>query len=702
MGKGMIAVALSLALFTSPAETGGAETGRAETGRAETGAAETGAKSGVDAGTNSGVFILGVDGMDPVILDRMIGEGRMPEFARLAREGTYQRLGTSTPPQSPVAWSSFVTGTNPGGHGIFDFVHRDPKTYQPISSATKPVESEPSFVRFFGYVIPLGGDVPENNRGAVPFWDILVEHNIDTEVYRIPANFPSPVSDAKVLAGMGTVDMRGGYGTYTWYTSKPIDRDDPKGDIQVVTVDDFDLDGTPDTASGVLKGPPDLFHLEPGQAPGPTDYLTVRVVFNIDPEHDTVLVRIDDDNLVLARGEWSDWVEVNFDALPMGLYSFAGIVRFYVKEVRPNLQIYASPVNISPADPSQPISSPENFAVELYESLGHYFTKGLPEQTDALKDGTFDDDDYLSQVALVQHDTESMLELALKRFSPGDFTFMYVSDLDLQCHMLWRHGDPKDPNASVHPAFEPHAAHGHEHAIEMLYENVDRLLGKTRAALGEDNILIVMSDHGFARYARKVHLNAWLRDQGYLVLKDGKKTGSIAGGDVDWSKTRAYALGFNGLYLNLAGREAQGIVAASDKEALQREVGEKLRALLDPQDGVQVVHRVDYTSEVYSGPRKAEAPDIIVGYNISYGGSDSNTLGEINEPQIEDNESRWSGNHLMAPDLVPGVLLSNRKLAAGEHNLTDVTVSILEHFGIGKPKQMVGHSFLQEGRANVR
>ena len=145
-----------------------------------------GALSHAEPAGRPGVFIMGVDGVDPVILSRMIDEGQLPNFAKLAREGSYQELGTSNPPQSPVAWSNFVTGMNPGGHGIFDFVHRDPSNYHPVSSATPAPEEDASALHFFGYVIPLGGSDPGNNRGGTPWWDMLVEKEVDVEVIRIP------------------------------------------------------------------------------------------------------------------------------------------------------------------------------------------------------------------------------------------------------------------------------------------------------------------------------------------------------------------------------------------------------------------------------------------------------------------------------------------------------------------------------------
>ena len=648
------------------------------------------------AQAGDGVFVLGVDGMDPVILQRMIREGKAPNLAKLAKQGSFDSLGTSYPPQSPVAWSNFVTGMNPGGHGIFDFIHRDPATYLPISSATPPIEDHGEFLEIFGYYIPLGTVEALNNRGGIPFWDLLHEAGVDVEIYRIPGNFPTPPSEAKVLDGMGTVDMRGGYGTYTLLTDRPLDKDDPKGDVQVVSLQDFDLDGVPDSASGVLRGAPDLFHLPPGQAPGDGDYLTARIEVKLDPEHEAAVVEIGSEAVLLAEGEWSEWVEVPFDALPYGMMPLMGTVRVYAKQLRPNLQIYISPVNISPTAPALPVSTPDDFATDIYDSMGYYYTQGMPEETDALKDRVFDDDDYVGQVALVQEDTERMLDMALDRFGPGDATFVYLSDIDLQCHMLWRHNDPKHPDAPVHPAMDDlGAAARHALDIEGYYADVDHLVGKTMEAVPEGTMVMVMSDHGFQPYTRKVHLNAWLRDNGYLALKEGARTGQIAIGDVDWSKTKAYGLGFNGLYLNIEGREAEGIVPPGKVDALAAELTQALTRWVDPERDANIVLEVVRSDEVYSGDRIAEAPDLIVGYDRNYGASDESTLGEITEGVLEDNTGRWSGNHLMSPRVVPGVVLVNRAIRQGDHDLTDLTATLLAHYGLPLAPGMVGESILR-------
>ncbi|HEY5657826.1 MAG TPA: alkaline phosphatase family protein, partial [Myxococcota bacterium] len=423
---------------------------------------------------------------------------------------------------------------------------------------------------------------------------------------------------------------------------------------------------------------------------GKNDYLTLGVTIHLSEARDAIVIEVGGRRALLRQGEWSDWLELGFDALPMGLSPVAGIVRFYAKELAPGFQIYASPVNISPAGPAVPLTSPDDFATEIYEALGFFYTQGMPEETDALKDGVFDDDDYLKQVSLVQDDNRRMVALALERFERGDATFVYFSDIDLQCHMLWRHGDPKYADAPPHPAHDPAVAPRHLHDIERFYRDVDRALGEVRRELPPEAFLVVMSDHGFQPFTRQLHLNAWLRDAGYLALKDGKRTGHIAVGDVDWPRTRAYGLGFNGLYLNIAGREGQGIVAPEDVDALVAELTAKIEAIRDPQSGRRVVLRVDRAADVYSGARRAEGPDLVVGYDAGYGASDESTLGEITEAVLDDNESRWSGNHLMSPDVVPGVLLVNRKLAGSGYELTDVTATLLAHYGVEKLPEMVG------------
>jgi predicted AlkP superfamily phosphohydrolase/phosphomutase len=667
--------------------------------------------------TAPSVFVLGIDGMDPVILRRLMDAGQMPSFSALAAAGTLQPLGTINPPQSPVAWSSFVTGRDPGGHGVFDFIHRDPHTYAPLSSSTlPPADDSPAYIKLGGFYIPLGGDEPQNTRGGLPFWDLLHAAGVPVQVYRMPGNFPVTPSDALTLSGMGTVDLRGEFGKFTWYVGDAFDHADLKArrlkaDLVKVEVEDTDADGTADTADTFLRGPPDFLRLPPGQLPGPDQYLTVPVRFALDPEDEAVWITAGSSECVLKEGEWSEWLPVSFDAAPMGLMPLSGIVRFYARSLRPKLEIYASPVNIDPAAPASPIATPDGAAEELAQAIGPFWTQGFPEEINALKDGLFSDDDYVRQVGLVHAEAEVMLDEALRRFGPGQCTFFYLSDIDLQCHMLWRHGDPKTPGAPAHPGFDPEVSPRHAHHVEDFYRNADRLLGKVHAALPPGALLMAISDHGFQAQTRQFHLNAWLRDEGYLVLKQGTTARSISPAvkdgshepdfdspdtQVDWGRTRAYGLGFNGLYLNLQGREARGCVAPADADALMAEIAAKLEAWRDPQGGRPAVRKVHRTRDIYHGERVAEAPDMVVGYDAGYGCSDASTLGAVTEAVIEDNAHGFTGNHLMDPDVVPGILLVNRRLSASGHDLLDVTATLLSRFGVPMADGMTGTPFLTD------
>ncbi|MBN1334377.1 MAG: alkaline phosphatase family protein, partial [Deltaproteobacteria bacterium] len=579
--------------------------------------------------------------------------------------------------------------------GIFDFVGRDLANGHPVTTTSRPLDPDdvPAALHLGGYVFPLGSADLLPNRSGTALWDVLAEAGVDVEVYRIPANYPPTPSRAKVLSGMGVPDLRGGYGVYTWITDeRPSNADTMKGDVQVVTVQDTDLDGTPDTVVTTLKGAPDVFHLEPGALPGPEDYLRSRVTFVLDPLEDVLLVRTDWGEAVVREGEWSPWMELVFEGLPLGLADFSGGVRFYAKEIRPSFRIYASPVNLWAADPAQSFSTPdEGFAEEVEARIGPYYTQGLPEEVNALKDGTLTDEEYLSEVALVQAETLAMLDMALERLDPGDFSFVYMSDLDLQCHMLWRYGDPKHPDAPPHPArpADPERLAG---IVERFYGHIDNVLAGLRPRLPDDVLLVIMSDHGFESQTWNVHVNAWLRDQGYLVLKDGKRTGQIAADDVDWSRTRAYNIGFNGVYLNLKDREAHGIVPPDEAPALAREIADRMEAWINEETGAHVIRRAFLASEAYTGPRLPEAPDIVVGFDREYAGSDESTLGEVTEDVLELNTSPWSGNHLMAPEVVPGVLLLDRPIGGEGWDLSDLAPTILNWYGIPVPPEMTGQA----------
>ena len=643
------------------------------------------------------VVVLGIDGLDPDILAKVIADHpeRMQNFAALVAEGGLHRLQTSTPPQSPVAWSNFITGLDPGGHGIFDFIHRDPQTREVATSVTKP-QAESNLALPGSWQLPLTGN-PESNRSSKAFWEILAEHGVAADVWRMPANFPVTPSKGWSFSGMMTPAIDSAYGEYHLFTTTPtIESVSTEGKIEFVQ-------RFGNTITTRLLGPPNPFQ-KSGERVG------IPLEISIDPQANAAVIKVAEQPLVLKPRQWSDFVRVSFPLLRAGVSSVAGTVRFYLRSLEP-FELYASPINIDPFDPVTPVSAPKSASATLAQAIGIYYTQGMPEDVNALKDKALSDEEFMLQSNLVHVEGERMLDYALTRWnrkSEGGFLFFYFSGVDLCSHMMWRHGDRE------HPAHDEAFARGEDESwthrpgstwsevLEDIYLRMDPVLGRIRAQLPKDALLVVMSDHGFESWHRKVNLNSWLVEQGYLVLKDGKTPGkgTALPRDVDWSKTRAYGLGFNGLYLNLAGREgakggAPGIVQrGAEAAALCAELKQKLEALRD--GDARPILRVDLASAIYHGARAAEAPDMIVGYNAGYGNSDASTLGRIPLEIIEDNKGgTFNGNHLMAPELVEGSLLTNGKVLPGSNGLEDLTVEILRQFGIQPGPGMRGHPVLR-------
>lgn len=616
------------------------------------------------------VIVLGIDGMDPNILQKLMDEGKMPTFAKLAREGTFTRLGTSIPPQSPVAWSDFITGMDPGGHGICDFIHRDPATYEPFLSTSK-TESGQKTISLGDWVIPLSAGKTTLLRKGKAFWQILEDNGIPTTVIKIPANFPPASETGRSLSGMGTPDILGTYGTFSLYTDNPEkyeDEDVSGGQIFPVTVD-------ANTVRSQIEGPKNSFRKEQPN-------IMVDFTVHIDPENPVAKIQVQKQEILLNVGEFSDWIHLDFVAIPY-VQSVSGICKFYLKQVRPNFELYVSPINIDPLKPALPISTPANYASELAKKLGCFYTQGMPEDTKAFSVDALGVEDYLKQGAIVLRERLAMYDYVLDHFDSG-LLFFYFSSLDQNSHMLWWLIDPK------HPLYQEKLAAKYGHVLYDIYEQMDPVLEKAMQKMDENTTLIVMSDHGFAPYYRAFNLNKWLKDNGYVVLTDDEPGEFYS--NVNWSKTKAYGLGLNGLYVNERGREGMGIVDPAQKDALLDEIARKLEQVRDPDNGKQVVLRVYKTSEVYTNPDERLTPDAIIGYNRGYRASWETAIGSFPKELLTDNDERWSGDHCMAAEVVPGILLSNRKLKIENPRLRDLTPTILSEFGIKAPANMTGRT----------
>ena len=626
------------------------------------------------------LIILGIDGMDPQLLNKFMQEGKMPNFSRLVQKGSYHTLTTSIPPQSPVAWSNMITGMNAGGHGIFDFIHRDPATFDLYFSASR-VEAPKHAIHIGSWVIPLGGGTAEQLRHGTAFWEILDQHGIPNTVYRIPSNFPPIPAKGFTLSGMGTPDLRGTYGTFTFYTDDPMAAAGMVEGGQTISVQVQNSQVT-----SQLIGPSNSFRKG---SPAATEPFTVSV----DPLEPVAHIKFEAQEFVLRESEWSGWKPVEFNLMPF--VNVRGICRFYLKQAHPRFELYVSPINIDPADPALPISTPANYSKQLTQEVGEFHTQGIAEDTKALSAGVLDDKEFLEQSHTVLAEHRRVFDAEFPKFRRGLF-FFYFSSLDLNSHMMWRLTDPQ------HPEYDAASAAQYGSAIEEFYQQMDQVLGEVLPKLDDHTTLLVMSDHGFAPYYRSFNLNTWLLDNGYIALKPGVAADdSQPLANVDWSRTRAYGLGLNGLYLNVHGRERDGIVPpGADAAALLKEIKDKLLAVRDPKNNLPVITRVDLASEVYQGPYAQSGPDALVGYNRGYRAGWKTILGAFPPDVLEDNSNPWSGDHCMDYTLVPGVLLSNRKIEAQNPALTDIAPTILAEFGIAKAKGMMGQSVFQPDKAS--
>jgi predicted AlkP superfamily phosphohydrolase/phosphomutase len=615
--------------------------------------------------------ILGFDGMDPELADRFMNEGKLPNLAKLRGKGTFTKLRTTFPAISPVAWSTFMTGVNPGKHNIYDFLARDVSNYLPFLSSAE-IKGPKRQIKFGKYSIPFGKTEIKSMRKGTPFWHWLGKAGIFSSVIRVPVTFPPEKFSGVLLSGMCVPDLKGSQGTFCLCTTRASDDKFREGGVRVPI----------ERRNGVCRS----------YVPGPDNPIAetadheMRVNFEIRPDLGAQQARfvVGSEKFTLKVGEYSDWTTVEFKA---GLgFNAHGICRFYLKEVSPEVEVYVSPVNIDPGHPDLPISHPVTYSIYLAKLYGPFATLGLAEDTWALNEHVLDDDAFLTQCYSNHEDRERMLFDALEKTRQGLCTCVFDTTDRIQ-HMFWRYLDADHPAARDVPQGK------RPNVIPELYQKMDTLIGRVMEKIDDDTLLLVISDHGFKSFARCMNLNAWLHQNGYLTLKDGKTESGDWFEDVDWSRTRAYTMGLNGLYLNIEGREKQGIVEPGDAEALKKEIQQKLNGLKDPDSGTVGITGVFITGNVYSGPYSENAPDLLVGYGAGYRASWDSVLGKVTSLVFEDNLKAWSGDHCIDPRLVPGVLFSSHKFIEDKPHIADVAPTILTLFGLPLPSHFDGKAW---------
>jgi predicted AlkP superfamily phosphohydrolase/phosphomutase len=613
-------------------------------------------------------IILGLDGLDPNLLEKYLAEGKLPNFAKLKEQGSYSRLGTTLPALSPVAWSTFQTGVNPGAHNIFDFLSRDKRFCLPELSAVR-TETVRKEIKIGPFRIPRTRAEIRLMRRSQPFWKLLGARNIMANIIRVPISYPPEKFNGNILSAMCTPDLRGTQGTFTLFTTRKDVESSAGGDSTGGEVHTITRNG--DELKGEIQGPP---HLD-----GKSGNLSVSFLLRIlDAERAELLVQSERE--VLTLNSFSRWIPVTF---ALGRKKIQGIVRVCLREAGEHVTLYVSPVNVDPARPALPISYPLLFSSWLAKRQGSFGTLGLLEDTWGRNELALDDRRFLDQAWLSHEERKKMFFETLKRTREGVCICVFDASDRIQ-HMFWRYIDPKHPSP-----VENVAEFGD--TIPEMYRRMDALVGETMEQLGSDDVLMILSDHGFSSFRRCVNLNTWLFENGYLATKGDKKPEGLDYlQEVDWSRTKAFALGLSGLYLNKKGRERFGILSDEEGEVVKREIIAKLSGLVDPQDGTVAIKKVYDTRKAYKGLYTNEAPDLIVGYYPGYRVSWDSITGTI-EPQIfSDNLKAWSGDHHVDPEEVPGIFFVNQPLKTEAPHIIDIAPTTLDLFGIKPPSYMEG------------
>lgn len=618
------------------------------------------------------VIILGIDGMDPNLLKKFISEGKMPNFEKAIKNGYFSPLGTTIPPQSPVAWASFITGMHPGKHGIFDFVHRDASTFSPFLSTSKSSDSGTN-LKIGNWKIPLKSGKVELLRRGTPFWKYLKDNNIYSTMFRVPANFPVVDKDTTALSGMGTPDLLGTYGTFTVFAEK-----EPKLISELSGGRVVKLSSPTYTFKTFIEGPDNSFKVKKENS-------KIDFIISKDPENKIVKLNIQDKIYILEEGEWSPWISLDFELCPI-IGSVKGIVRFYVQKVQPDLQIYMTPINVDPTEPTLPLCYPQDYSKNLAKKVGNFYTQGFPEDTKALSTGIFSYDEFFDQGKKVLKENLELFDSEFKNFNDGVF-FFYFTSIDQNSHMLLHLMDKN------HILYNPKASDKLKNSMRFYYEEMDKVLEKTMKKVDKHTTLIVMSDHGFAPFYREFNLSTWLVKNGFTAVTDENKFYDSEFYDyVDWEKTRFYAMGINSIYLNLEGREVHGIVKKEDAEKVKQDLILALEKIIDPKTGRHVITKAYDVAKSFHSSFKDIAPDIIVGYNLGFRISDAACLGKFPKEIFRDRTNKWAADHCMDPSHVPGVLLTNKKTKKENPHIVDLAPSILALYGIETPKDMDGEN----------
>jgi predicted AlkP superfamily phosphohydrolase/phosphomutase len=649
------------------------------------------------------LVILGFDGMDPVLVRRWMDGGQLPNLAKLAAQGGLYPLATTISPESPTAWASFATGVNPGKHNIFDFLVRDTSTYLPDLGM---VRREPA--RFLLDYFPIVKPRVISIRGGTSFWVTAGRAGVRSSILTVPVTFPpEDVPHGELLAGLPLPDIRGTMGTFYYFAtdlSRYEEGNTEFGGILKRLVMEQDV------ARTELVGPPNplvrkrvqeirrkgtgLSDAEAGELARlrATEDVQLPMTIAWDRTRGTAAVTIDGRTVTLEPGRMSGWLDLEFRINYVARVH--GMVQLLLIKADSELQLYISPVNWKPDDPPLPMSSPASFSADLVERLGYYRTLGWAEATWPLNEGRIDEQTFMEDLGQA---FENRAAVILSRLTAGNWDVLVgvIESTDRVQHMMWRLLDQK------HPMYDAALAGRHGDAILSVYRRADQFVGEVLTRMPPGAQVLIVSDHGFHSWRKAVNLNTWLVQQGYMALEGqppGEKTLDDLFGsgqfweNVDWSRTRAYAMGLGQIYFNLRGRESRGIVSpGAEAAALADEMAGRLLALTDPEDGAPIVRAVYKREDVYSGEFLGNASELQVGMEEGYRVSWQTTLGGAPPGIVYPNMKKWSGDH-GGYDFATtaGVLFSSRPITAASPSIVDIAPTVLDFFGLAVPGDIDG------------
>jgi predicted AlkP superfamily phosphohydrolase/phosphomutase len=624
------------------------------------------------------VVVLGFDGTDPGLINRWISEGKLPNIQKLRDTGTVMPLGTTEPPESPVAWASFATGTNPGKHGIFDFLKVDREKYVPdigLVNIEKP--------KFLWKTIPVKGPRITNNRKGTPFYKTVADAGITTSVLRMPLSLPpETLQHGSLLAGLGVADIRKTWGTFFYFATDLTQWDIGNTEFGGVLVRLARSEGRIRTE---IEGPYD---------PRYDDYRRISIPMELEPTADgrALKILVQGREETVAEGSWSSWYDFRFKE---GMFvDVRGISRFYVLETYPEIRLYLEPISMDPRNPAVPISSPPHFSADLAGRIGLFKTLGWLHETWGLNEEKIDEKVFLDDLFRNMDSLEAAV-LDQMKMDPALLVAVFTAT-DSVSHMFFRFLDPE------HPRYDPALVPQFGDAVLRVYQKMDSIVGKVLDQLGDRGTLMIVSDHGFHTWRREFNTNTWLARNGFITMEGADNTerkmdDMFSGGsffpNVDWSRTKAYSLGLGGIFVNLKGREGKGIVKpGAEYEEVRNQIMARIREFRDPDTGKPVIQGAYRREEIFHGPETADAADIQLSFFDGYRTSWQTALGAVPESIVVANLKKWSGDHCASDSSdTQGIFFSNRRVAVTGPSIIDIAPTVIQLFGLPIPSEIDGH-----------